>query len=148
MLWEHDRPLPPYPPVLDGGVLWLAEDDRVTVVGGGVSTQVRRLPRGVPGAGASVPGGALFPRAGGNLVLVDRTGEITGRVRAPAPVDRLVGGAGAGPLAYAVGKGHLTALFVQPGPGWSPAGHLAVTPLDQEGSLGFCMATMTSRRAA
>lgn len=106
VLWEHERPLPPHPPVLSGGVLWLAESDRVTVVDRGVSTVVTGLPQGVAAAAIPVPGGALFPRSGGTLVRIDRSGTITGRVRAPARVDRLV----PGPVLYAVGKGHLTAL--------------------------------------
>ena len=111
VLWEHGRPLP-HPPVLSGGVLWLAEPDRVTVVDRGRPTEVTGLPQGVAAATVPVPGGALVPRAGGNLVLLDPAGVVRGRVRVPARVERV---AGAGPLVHAIGKGHLTAVDVSPG---------------------------------
>ncbi|QDY09463.1 hypothetical protein FJK98_21855 [Micromonospora sp. HM134] len=109
-LWRHDRDLAPLAPVLIEGVLILAEDSRITVVelaDGG--TEITTLSPGTACAPVPTANGALFARSDGYLVLIDRDGVQAG-VRLPTPIEQLF--TGDDPLAYAIGKGHLTALSI------------------------------------
>ncbi|MDG4809329.1 PQQ-binding-like beta-propeller repeat protein [Micromonospora sp. WMMD1120] len=116
ILWRHDRDLPPLPPLLTAGTLWLAEDTGVTIIdlGRGARTEVTRLPHGATSAGVAVSGGALFARARNQLILVDQAGEIAARVGLGAPIARLLSDGRS--LVHAIGKGHLSAIGISTTP--------------------------------
>jgi outer membrane protein assembly factor BamB len=110
-LWQHDRDLPPLAPVLIDGMLMLAEASCVTVVelAGTGRTESTAVPSGTACAPIPMANGALFARSDGGLVVVDRGGVRAGP-RLPRRIEQLF--AGDGPRAYAIGKGHLTALDI------------------------------------
>jgi outer membrane protein assembly factor BamB len=110
-LWQHDRDLPPLAPVLIDGMLMLAEDSCITVVDltDAGRTEITVLPPGMACAPIPMANRALFARSDGNLVVVDRGGIHAG-ARLPTRIEQLF--AGDGRRAYAIGKGHLTALNV------------------------------------
>ncbi|KUL25423.1 hypothetical protein ADL15_40895 [Actinoplanes awajinensis subsp. mycoplanecinus] len=110
-LWEHDTDLPPVAPVLIDDKLMLAEDSGITVVDltSGGRTEITPVPPGTACAPVPVANGALFARSHGKVIVIDR-GGIRAGARLPTRVERLVPGDGT--LAYAIGKGHLTALNV------------------------------------
>ncbi|MDG4838516.1 PQQ-binding-like beta-propeller repeat protein [Micromonospora sp. WMMD967] len=112
VLWQHDRDLPPLPPILTGRTLWLAEDTGVTIIDldRGARTEVVDLPHGATCGGVPVPGGALFARSGNHLVVLTPGGVIAARMRLPAPTDRLLSDGRT--LVHAMGKGHLTTLDI------------------------------------
>ncbi|GAB3186690.1 hypothetical protein GCM10027259_51400 [Micromonospora palomenae] len=112
VLWQHERDLPPLPPILSDGTLLLAGASCVTVVDlvNGGRTEVTSLSPGAACAAVAVPGGALFARTDGDLITIDRVGRLRARVRLPAPIDGLFSGGGS--LVHTIGKGHLTTLKV------------------------------------
>ena len=110
-LWEHDTTLPPLAPVLIDDKLMLAEDSGITMVDltGGGRTLITPVPHGAACAPVPVANGALFARSHGKVIMIDGSGVRAG-ARLPTRVERLFPGGGT--LAYAIGKGHLTALNV------------------------------------
>ncbi|MEU1682649.1 PQQ-binding-like beta-propeller repeat protein [Micromonospora zamorensis] len=112
ILWRHDRDLPSLPLLLTGRTLWLAEDAGVTIIDldRSARTEVTHLPPGATSEGVPVCGGALFARAGNQLIMVNRAGETFGCVRLPARIDRLL--ADGRSLVHAIGKGHLTTIDI------------------------------------
>ncbi|MGW1449438.1 outer membrane protein assembly factor BamB family protein [Micromonospora sp. NPDC002411] len=112
VLWQHDRDLPPLPPILTGRTLWLAEDTGITMIDldRGNRTEVVDLPHGATCGGVPVPGGALFARSGNHLVVVTPSGAIAARVRLPARTGRLLFDGRS--LVHVMGKGHLTTLDI------------------------------------
>ena len=99
-------------PVLSDGRLMLAEDACITVVDliDGGRTEVTSLPPGAACAPVPVAGGALFARSDGNVVIVDRAGEVRAGTRLPTRIEQLFTGGRS--LAHTIGKGHLTTLNV------------------------------------
>ncbi|MGW0434509.1 outer membrane protein assembly factor BamB family protein [Micromonospora sp. NPDC003197] len=116
ILWRHDRDLPSLPPLLTDRKLWLAEETGVTIIDldRGARTEVIHLPPGATSEGVPVCGGALFARAGNQLIMVNRAGEIAARVRLPARIDRLLPDGRS--LVHAIGKGHLTTIGISTTP--------------------------------
>lgn len=72
------------------------------------------LLHGATSEGVPVSGGALFARAGNQLIMVNRAGETAGCVRLPAPIDRLLPDGRS--LVHAIGKGHLTTIDISTTP--------------------------------
>ncbi|MFG1842843.1 PQQ-binding-like beta-propeller repeat protein [Micromonospora sp. NPDC049175] len=116
ILWRHERDLPSLPPILTGRTLWLAEDTGVTIIDldCGVRTEVTHLPPGATSEGVPVSGGALFVRAGNQLIMVNGAGDIAACVRLPARIDRLLPNGRS--LVHAIGKGHLTTIDISTTP--------------------------------
>ncbi|MEU8213197.1 PQQ-binding-like beta-propeller repeat protein [Micromonospora sp. NPDC049044] len=116
ILWRHDRDLPPLPPLLTGRTLWLADDTGVTIIDldRSACTEVTHLPHGATSGGVPVSGGALFARAGNQLIMVNRAGEIAACVRLPARIDRLLPDGRF--LVHTIGKGHLTTIDISTTP--------------------------------
>ncbi|WP_433262155.1 PQQ-binding-like beta-propeller repeat protein [Micromonospora vinacea] len=116
ILWRHDRDLPSLPPILTGRTLWLAEDTGVTIIDldRSARSEVVRLPPGATSEGVPVSGGALFARAGNQLIMMNRAGEIAACVRLPGRIDRLLPDGRS--LVHAIGKGHLTTIDISTTP--------------------------------
>jgi hypothetical protein len=114
-LWEHHRDLPFVPPVLIDDRLMLAEDPCITVVDliSGGRTEIGPPAFGTACAPVPAAHGALFARAHGKVIVIDR-GGVRAAARLPTRVEQLYSGAGT--LTYAIGKGHFTALNVPAGP--------------------------------
>jgi outer membrane protein assembly factor BamB len=116
ILWRHDRDLPSLPLLLTGRTLWLAEDTGVTIIdlNRSARTEVMHLPPGATSEGVPFSGGALFARAGNQLIAVNWAGDIAARVRLPARIDRLLPDGRS--LVHAIGKGHLTTIDISTTP--------------------------------
>ncbi|XVU29454.1 PQQ-binding-like beta-propeller repeat protein [Actinoplanes sp. CA-054009] len=113
VLWRHPRNLAPLPPVIDGSTMWLVDEDGIAVADPVRGSAVHRPGLTVAGAGIRVAGRALFALRDGTVVAVDGSGQVTGLLRVPAGVDRLVAGRGDG-VFHVLGKGWLRT--------WAPAG--------------------------
>jgi outer membrane protein assembly factor BamB len=111
VLWEHERDIGPYLPMLHEHTLWLVDSHGIAVIdlARGV---VNDVPYGGVRAAATVSGEALFALKDGWLVGVDQAGVARRMATRPARISRLLpGGDG---LVHAFGKGHLTTFRVPP----------------------------------
>lgn len=108
VLWQHERDLIPWGPMLDDRTLWLVDDSGIAVIAldtGVVGTVDHRKKHGYVCAGTLVSGNALFAFADGSLVRLDRAGNGGALMRVSGRIDRL--STGEDGLVHALGKGHL-----------------------------------------